>query len=101
MPNTTTTPYRGPGDELMVPSRALDLYRAAGDELLAAQRALSRALSATSGLSFDAKAKCYRRVDVAYRVYGLTEARVVKHGLSMRGAGAREKSSMKGEGDEG
>ena len=74
---TTTTPYRGPGDELMAASRALDLYRAAGDELMAAQRALSRALSAASDLSFDAKAKCYRRVDMAYKVYGETEARVI------------------------
>ena len=73
MPNTTT-PYRGPGNELMAASRALDLYRAAGDELIAATRAVNAAKSA--GLSFNEIAKRYRRVDVAYKVYGLTEARI-------------------------
>ena len=65
MPENTTT------------TTNMDAYRVAGDELLAAQRALSRALSAAAGLSFDAKAKCYRRLDLAYKVYGETEARVI------------------------
>ena len=73
---TTTTPYRGRRwDELMAANRALDLYRAAGDELMAAQRAVNAAKSA--GLSFDEIAKRYRRLDVAYKVYGETEARVI------------------------